>query len=549
MPDRPEGDHRRIRTRTPLRSFRALILVALVVFAAPVALAQAAPATKKRGSSRPTVSGFSFSPSTFAAGQMLSATRARRVTTIRYRLSKRATVTIKIARKLAGRRSGRRCVKSTGKLRSRPACTRYVAAGTLVRPNQAAGQRAHAFSGRIRGRALASGAYRATIRATDKDHHKSRAKTARFTIGSLQQQNNGSVPTPVTPGPPGAQRRNIRPCSVTLPSVAAVQSAVASAAAGSVVCLAPGTYGKLSLSGRPAGEVVIQPAGTATIAGASLAGSHLTLEGFNVVGDEVTVQPGTDHMTVQFNRISGGYFGVQAGPTTTTTVNDVTIRGNQFVGNYGEDAIRLNRYHDGDGDGIGALIEGNDITGVVEDGAHNDCLQTVWVGDHLVFRRNWLHANNCQGFFVKDQASPIDTIVVEDNLIVDHNLPCQPASLCPTWVLSPVQVFGPLTSLRFANNTVWTPFRSGAVYMREGSFGSFQFVDNVTYNVQAPDGATPFASYTASNNVTCGRGGSWPATGLTMACSLPFPNPATDDYRLGGGRGVTWAPAEQHYGP
>jgi hypothetical protein len=548
MPDRPEGDHRRSRSRASARGLRALLLAAVLVLAAPVALAEAAPATA-RSSSRPSVSGFSFSPSTFPVGQRLSATRAKSVTTIHYRLSQRATVTIKFARKLTGRRSGGRCVKPTTKLRSRRACSRFVAAGTLVRAHQAAGQRAVAFSGRIGGRALAPGVYRATIRATNSRHRKSRAKTARFTIGSAQQQNSGTPPTPVAPTTPGAQRRSIRPCSVTLPSVAAVQSAVTSAAAGSVICLAPGTYGKLSLSGHPAGEVVIQPAGTATIAGASLTGSHLTLEGFNVAGDEVTVQPGTDHMTVQFNRISGGYFGVQAGPTTTTTVNDVTIRGNQFVGNYGEDAIRLNRYHDGDGDGIGALIEGNDITGVVEDGAHNDCLQTVWVGDHLVFRRNWLHANNCQGFFVKDQASPIDTIVVEDNLIVDHNLPCQPASLCPTWVLSPVQVFGPLTSLRFANNTVWTPFRSGAVYMREGSFGSFQFVNNVTYNVQAPDGATPFANYTASNNVTCGRGGSWPATGLTTACSLPFPNPATDDYRLGGGRGVTWAPAEQHYGP
>ena len=51
------------------------------------------------------------------------------------------------------------------------------------------------------------------------------------------------------------------------------------------------------------------------------------------------------------------------------------------------------------------LIEGNEITGVRENGNHSDCLQTVWVGDHLVFRKNYLHDNRCQGFFVKDQAS------------------------------------------------------------------------------------------------------------------------------------------------
>jgi hypothetical protein len=548
MPDRPDHDHRRRR----LRASAVLAALLVVALCAATAGASAGAAAKR---SHPTVTGFSFTPSTFSVGAARTATSGQRTTTIAFTLSRRSTVTIAFARKLKGRmtassrRSARRCVKANAKLAKRPACTRYVSAGRIVRANQSAGNRSLAFSGRVGGHALASGRYRATIVATDRRHHRSRAKTTTFTIVSSQQSNSGATPPATGPPSAGIQRRPVRACTVTVSSTGAAQSAVAAAAPGSVVCLAPGSYGRLGLSASKAGEVVIQPASTATIAGADLAGGHLTLEGFNVVGDEVTIEPGSNHMTVQFNRISGGHFGVQAGPTTTTTVDDATIRGNQFVGNFGEDAMRLNRYHDGDGDGVGILIEGNEITGVVEDGQHNDCLQSVWVGDHLVFRRNWLHANNCQGFFVKDQASPIDGIVVEDNLIVDHNLPCQPTSLCPTWVLSPVQVFGPLTSLRFANNTVWTPFRSGAVYMREGTFGSFTFVNNVTYNVQAPDGSTPFANYTASNNVTCGRGGSWPSTGLTTACSLPFPNPAIDDYRIGGGRGVDWAPADQHYGP
>jgi hypothetical protein len=548
MPDRPDHDHRRRRLRA------SVVLIALL--AAAVCAATAGASVAAAASKRPTVSRFSFSPATFSVAAARTATSGgQRATTIAFTLSRRSTVRISFVRKLqgrvtaAGRKSGRRCVKSSAKLAKRPRCTRYVSGGKLVRSGLAAGKRAIAFSGRLGGRALPSGRYRATIFAIDRGHHRSRAKTASFTIVTSQQSNSGTGPPPATTPVAGAQRRNIRPCSVTVGSTGAAQSAVAAAAPGTVVCLAPGSYGRLSLSASKAGEVVVQPASTATIAGADLAGAHLTLEGFNVVGDEVTIEPGSNHMTVQFNRISGGHFGIDAGPTTTTTVDDATIRGNQFIGNFGEDAMRLNRYHDGDGDGVGILIEGNEITGVVEDGQHNDCLQTVWVGDHLVFRRNWLHGNNCQGFFVKDQASAINGIDVEDNLIVDHNLPCQPTSLCPTWVLSPVQVFGPLTSLRFANNTVWTPFRSGAVYMREGTFGSFTFVNNVTYNVQAPDGGSPFTNYTASNNVTCGRGGSWPATGLTMACSLPFPNPATDDYRLGDGRGVDWAPAEQHYGP
>ena len=72
-------------------------------------------------------------------------------------------------------------------------------------------------------------------------------------------------------------------------STAAAQSAVAAAAPGAVICLANGTYGKLALSASKAGEVTVQsaPPAVTTIAGASLAGAHLTLEGFNVVGDEV----------------------------------------------------------------------------------------------------------------------------------------------------------------------------------------------------------------------------------------------------------------------
>jgi hypothetical protein len=544
LPDRPEGDHRRRRFGSRLRA--ALILLALIILAASAATAGAV--TARKGSA-PSISEFSFSPKSFVVGTTLASTKAQRVTTIRYHLSKRATVVVTISRRTTGRRSRGRCVRASAKLARKPACARYLARGRLVRTGQRAGDRSIPFSGRLGGAALSPGQYRATIVATDSHHRRSRLKTTRFTVTKPQSSNSGTPPPASSGGPAGPQRRNIKPCTVTVSDLGALSSAVNAAAPGSVVCLAPGSYGKLSVNASKAADVTIQPNGIATIAGASLAGSHLVLEGFNVTGDEVTIQPGSNHITVQFNRISGGPFGLDAGPTTTTTIDDITIRGNQFIGNFGEDAIRLNRYHDADGDGVGILIEGNEITGVVEDGAHNDCLQTVWVGDHLVFRRNWLHGNNCQGFFVKDQASAVDGIDVEDNLIVDHNLPCQPASLCPTWVLSPVQIFGPLTSLRFANNTVWTPFRSGAVFMRQGAFGSFQFVNNVTYSLQAPDGSSPFTNYSSSNNVTCQRSGSWPATGVATACSLPFPNPAADDYRLGNGRGVDWAPADQHYGP
>jgi hypothetical protein len=521
----------------------SLILVSLTLVAASAATAGAV--TGARKGSAPAVSEFAFSPKTFAVGPVLASTRAQRVTTIRYHLSKRATVAVTIARKTSGRRTRGRCVPGTAKLARKPACARYVTRGKLVRSRQPAGDRAIAFSGRLRGTALTPGTYRATIVATDSRHRRSKARRATFTIRQSQSSNN--APPPVSSGglPAGPQRRLVKPCTVTLPNLGALSAAVAAAAPGSVVCLAPGTYGKLTVNARPAGDVTVQPNGIATIAGASLNGSHLTLEGFNVSGQEVTVEPGSDHITVQFNYITGGYLGVDAGPTTSTTVNDVTIRGNKLVGPFGEDAIRLNRYHDSDGDGIGMLVEGNEITGVRENGNHSDCLQTVWVGDHLVFRNNYLHDNRCQGFFVKDQQSPVDGVVADNNLMLRNAAACAQAGCGQPSIF---QLFGPITSLVMSHNTIWTPDGGSPVTLRESGWGSVSVTDNVVYRFWS-DTSAPFANYSASNNIAAKREMSWPATGVSIVGSPKFANPAADDYRTNDGRGVTWAPGDQHYGP
>jgi hypothetical protein len=540
MPDRPEGDHRRRRLGARLRA--ALILLALILVAASAATAGAV--TARKGSSAPSISEFSFSPKSFVVGATLASTKAKRVTTIRYHLSRRATVIVTIARRTSGRRSRGRCVRASAKLARKPACARYVARGRIVRTGQRAGDRSIPFSGSLGGAALSPGLYRAAIVAIDSRHHRSRVRTTRFTVTKGQSASSGTPPPVASGGAPGAQRRNIKPCTVTLPDLGALTSAVAAAAPGSVVCLAPGTYGKLSVNAHPAADVTIQPNGIATIAGASLTGSHLVLEGFNVSGDEVTVQPGSDHITVQFNYITGGYFGIDAGPTTTTTVNDIVIRGNKLVGPFGEDAIRLNRYHDSDGDGIGILVEGNEITGVRENGNHSDCLQTVWVGDHLVYRNNYLHDNRCQGFFVKDQQSAVDGVVADNNLMLRNAAPCAQAGCGQPSVF---QLFGPITSLVMTRNTIWTPEGESPTTLRSSGWGSVQVANNVVYRFWADDSG-PFQNYAASNNIAAKREGNWPATGVTIG-SPKFANPGADDYRTNDGRGVTWAPADQHYGP
>jgi hypothetical protein len=357
-----------------------------------------------------------------------------------------------------------------------------------------------------------------------------------------------------TPPPPAAG------CTTTVNSVSAAQSGVSSAATGAVVCLANGSYGKVSLdASKSAPGVTLRAAnaGQATIAGASLRGSNLTLAGF-VSTSSIQVQPGASGMTIEHNRVTGGGQGIDAGPTSTTTVNDTRIIGNQLIGPFGEDAIHLNRYHDANGDGVGVLIEGNEITNVRENGNHSDCLQTVWVGDHIVFRKNYLHDNRCQGFFVKDQASlggvsgPIDGISVDNNLFVRNKEPCAPeASGCgqPMYF----QVFGPYSGFTMKRNTIWGDGSDSIAAFRESSGSDSQIANNVIYRLWTD---TNMSAATLTNNTVCkretGSGGSWPASrpGETTACSLGFQNAASDDYRIpGSDRGVNWAPDEQHFGP
>ncbi len=345
-------------------------------------------------------------------------------------------------------------------------------------------------------------------------------------------------------------------CTTTASSAAGVQPAINAAAAGSVICLADGSYGGLSLTSSKPVTVRAANPGAASIAGASLGGrGGLTLARFRLLGD-VTVQTGSagvsvDHNFFDQNAYNG--YGVMACPSTSTTCDDISITNNRFVGESEEDTIRANRYHDGpDADSYGLLVEGNEFTGNVEKGGHNDVFQSVWVGDHLVFRKNYLHDFGGQGFFVKDQASAIDGLVAENNLIVRQNKPCVPNTLCPTWQLSPFQVYGPLRNVDINHNTVWptAPGQSkggGLAVMRNDIWTSASVSNNVFDALAVMDGIS-IAS--GSSNTRCTSGGGWPGPpGTTTDCTPAFLDPAAGDYRQASGRGVDWVPADQHYGP
>jgi hypothetical protein len=391
---------------------------------------------------------------------------------------------------------------------------------------------------------LSVGAHTFAVRATDAaGNADSSPATRTWTVEA------------VAPPPPPSEE-----CTNTVSTVSAAQSAVSSAAPGAVVCLANGSYGKVSLNaGKAAPGVTLRAAtaGGATIAGASLQGSNLTIARF-VSTDSIQIQPGANGMTIEHNKVTGGGQGIDGCPSSTTTCNDMAIVGNELIGPFGEDAIHLNRYHDGDGDGVGVLIEGNEITNVRENGNHSDCLQTVWVGDHITFRRNYLHDNRCQGFFVKDQASlggvsgPIAGISVEDNLFVRNHEPCgPPLTSCgqPMYF----QVFGPYSGFTMRRNTIWGDGSDSIAAFRESAGSDTVIANNVIYRLWNDFN---MSSATVTNNTLCSResgsGGSWPSSrpGETMACGLTFANTKADDYRLSGSdRGVDWAPAEQHFGP
>ncbi|MBS1890270.1 MAG: right-handed parallel beta-helix repeat-containing protein [Actinobacteria bacterium] len=367
-----------------------------------------------------------------------------------------------------------------------------------------------------------------------------------------QPQPVAAAPLPAAAGPE---------CDALATSTEDINSALSHASPGEIVCVADGTYPELDLSGEfPGGgvEVRAENPGAATIEGATISGQGITFARFFVDG-EIVIEPESKEITIAHDRITGGYLGIDACNSDTATCDDVKIVGNKLEGPYGEDAIRANRYHDANGDGVGLLVEGNEFTGIREDGNHSDCLQAVWTGDNLVFRKNYLHDNRCQGFFVKDQADlcaqgvegvcgPIDGIRVEDNLLVRNHEPCEPGTEGGCGQPIYLHIFGPYKNAVIAHNTIWGDHLDSQLALREGVAAGTKIEDNAIYRFWTDTDASK-AEF--RDNTLCRLEGEWPESrpGMQVDCKPPFQDPSVDDYRLPDGRGVDWAPAEEHYGP
>ena len=160
-----------------------------------------------------------------------------------------------------------------------------------------------------------------------------------------------------------------------------------------------------------------------------------------------------------------------------------------------------------------------------ENGNHSDCLQSVWGGDGLYFRRNYLHDNRCQGFFIKDQPAPVAHVVLEDNLMLRNEAPCEPAgSDCGPPEI--VQIVGPTRGLALRSNTIWTPGNDTPVGLREGPFGRISVTDNVIFRAWS-DWPGPFTNFVQRGNLVCQWEGTLPplqrSSSTKLQTQLPRP--------------------------
>ncbi|MEY2516110.1 MAG: hypothetical protein QOJ89_3468 [bacterium] len=116
----------------------------------------------------PALSALSARPARLRAaktGSSIAAARAKRGTTVRFRLSETARVTFRLQRRGAGRRVGSSCRRATSRNRTRRRCD-LTLAGSFSFAGKA-GLNSLRFSGRLRGAALAPGRY--WLRATPRD--------------------------------------------------------------------------------------------------------------------------------------------------------------------------------------------------------------------------------------------------------------------------------------------------------------------------------------------------------------------------------------------
>lgn len=100
----------------------------------------------------------------------------------KFTASEAGTLSINFARRAEGRKSGRNCVKKTAKNSAAKKCNYWATLkGSLTQPITA-GPNAFRFKGRLNGKQLKPGSYRATLLATDAAGNAGTPMTVKFTV-------------------------------------------------------------------------------------------------------------------------------------------------------------------------------------------------------------------------------------------------------------------------------------------------------------------------------------------------------------------------------
>ena len=139
----------------------------------------ALPSTADVFDTLPAISALSITNRRFAAAAQRKS--VKRGTAFRYVLSEAAQVKFTIRRRTIGRRVGRKCRVTTRANRGRKKCVLYKRAGALSTAGKQ-GRNRTKFSGKLRGRKLEPGRYRATSVATDPPGGKSKPRSVSFRI-------------------------------------------------------------------------------------------------------------------------------------------------------------------------------------------------------------------------------------------------------------------------------------------------------------------------------------------------------------------------------
>ncbi|MDX1765853.1 MAG: hypothetical protein R3313_02780 [Candidatus Saccharimonadales bacterium] len=388
-------------------------------------------------------------------------------------------------------------------------------------------------------------------------------------------------------------------CTQTVTSGANLNDLLSNANDGDVICLNNGDYGTLTIDAQRTGYATIKSVNQSQAVFSEIIfnnARYIRLVGLKVNTEIRNNRDDTSHIELIANDVTGIRADTSSGGAGVTdwliAYNDVhdcdnmciDINGGTTEGAYvpisnfvvrgnkigpmgaGEDAIRMPNFNT-------VTIEDNEIFGVIEDGQHNDCLQTVWGGQNITYRRNYLHDNNCQSFFIKD--GYVTGVTVEDNLSLRNR------EGVPQEVVAFIYQSKDVT---ISNNTWWD---DGGFILRKGYYDArfttgpvenYNITNNVfeyyaPYDEDANSGDRA-GVFTDQNNVfhdynlIC-AGWTWVPTFLgphsIENCSPNFVNPTTNraddlasgDYRLsgtvsGGGEsytpGITWELAGRKFG-